>query len=109
MWIVARCDWRWLRRGSGHLGWRHADAHNDPIPHTLAGNPGGTGIYGLPAFNLSDRLLTRHWLRIVPLGPPPARCRPSASRERLSSGMTLRLRPLRLEDENEARAAEAWS
>ena len=68
MWIVLRCDWRWLRRRPGHLGWRDADAHNAPISVTLVGDPAGTGICSSPPFNLSDRLLTSHQLRILPRG-----------------------------------------
>ena len=73
MWIALRCDWRWLRRRPGHLDWRHADAHNDPISVTLVGDPASTGICSSPPFNLSDRLLTSHELMIRPRAPP-ARC-----------------------------------
>jgi hypothetical protein len=60
MWIALRCDWRRLGRLPGHLRWRHADPHDDPISVTLVGDPAGTGICSSPPFNLSDRLRTRH-------------------------------------------------
>jgi hypothetical protein len=60
MWIVARRGGGRLRRRAGGLGWHHADAHNGPIPVTLAGDPAGIGICNSPPFNLSHRLLTRH-------------------------------------------------
>ena len=60
VWIVARRLWRWLRCRPGHLRRRHADAHNDPIPVTLAGDPTTTRICNSPPFSLGDRLITRH-------------------------------------------------
>ena len=60
MWIALRCDWRWLRGRSGHLCWRNAHAHNDPIPFPLGGNPAGAGIRSAPPFDLPDRLITCH-------------------------------------------------
>jgi hypothetical protein len=70
VWIVPRCDWRWLRRRPADLGRRHADAHNDPIPIAFADDPASTGICNSPPFNLGDRLITRHELKILnALGP----------------------------------------
>ena len=58
--IVLRCDWRWLRCRPGHLGWRYADAHNDPISAALRGDPAGAGICSSPPFDLGHGLITRH-------------------------------------------------
>jgi hypothetical protein len=66
MWIVLRRDWRWFRRRPCHLGWRHADAHNDPISVASCGDPTGAGICSSPPFDLSHGLVACHWLRIVP-------------------------------------------
>jgi hypothetical protein len=68
MWIALRCDWGWLRRRSCHPVRRQTDAHNDPIPVLLVGDPAGTGICSSPPFDLSDRLITCHEFRIFPSG-----------------------------------------
>lgn len=68
MGIVVRCDRRWLRRRPGHLGRRHTDAHNDPIPVPFAGDPARTWIRSPPPFNLSGRLITIHGVK--PLSVP---------------------------------------
>jgi hypothetical protein len=58
--IVPRCDWRWLRCHPCHLGWRHADAHNDPISVALCGDPAGGGIFSSPPLDLNQGLIARH-------------------------------------------------
>jgi hypothetical protein len=64
--IVLRCDWRWLRCRPRHLGWRHADAHNDPISVALCGDPAGAGICSSPPSDLGHGLVPCHQLRIIP-------------------------------------------
>jgi hypothetical protein len=75
MWIGLRDDWRWLRRRSCHLGWRYANAHDDPIPTPVGRDPAGTGLCGSPPLDLSDRLITCHEVRIVPKEPEMVRKR----------------------------------
>ena len=58
--IALRYDRRWLRRRSGHLGRRHADADDNPFPVTFAGHPTRTRIRGSHPLNFSRCLDTIH-------------------------------------------------
>ncbi len=58
--VALRCDRRWLRRRSGHLGRRHADAHNNPVRATLAGHPARPRIRSSHPLELSHGLVTIH-------------------------------------------------
>jgi hypothetical protein len=60
MGVALRYDRRWLRRRSGHLGRRDADAHNNPVRATLADHPARTRIRSAHPLDLGHGLVTIH-------------------------------------------------